>query len=70
MRHLGWLAAIPFIGILGGAFFFDRVTPLVLGMPLLLAWIVLWILLTAAIMGLVYRLDPANREGRGEGAAR
>jgi len=70
MRHLGWLAAIPFIGILGGAFLFNRVAPLVLGMPVLLAWIVLWILLTAAIMALVYRLDPANRESRGEGTAR
>ena len=30
-------------------------------MPLLLAWIVLWILLTSAIMGLIYALDPANR---------
>jgi predicted membrane channel-forming protein YqfA (hemolysin III family) len=55
------LAALPFIGILLGVPFVNRVEPLVLGMPLVLAWIVLWVVLTAAIMAVVYRLDPANR---------
>jgi hypothetical protein len=55
------LAALPFLGMLVGSLFLNRVTPLVLGMPLLLAWLVLWILLSSAIMGLIYWLDPANR---------
>ncbi|MCG5073294.1 DUF3311 domain-containing protein [Paraburkholderia tagetis] len=55
------LAALPFIGILIGVPFVNRTEPLVLGMPLVLAWIVLWVVLTAAIMGIVYKLDPANR---------
>ncbi|HEY4805768.1 MAG TPA: DUF3311 domain-containing protein [Paraburkholderia sp.] len=55
------LAALPFIGILLGVPFVNRTEPLVLGMPLVLAWIVMWVVLAAAIMGLVYRLDPANR---------
>ena len=55
------LAALPFIGILLGVPFFNRVEPLVLGMPLVLAWIVMWVVLTAVIMTVVYRLDPANR---------
>jgi hypothetical protein len=55
------LAALPFIGILLGVPFFNRVEPLVLGMPLVLAWIVMWIVLTAVIMATVYWLDPANR---------
>ena len=50
MRPLFLLALLPFIAILGGVFFVNRVTPLVFGMPLLLAWIVLWILLSSAIM--------------------
>jgi len=59
------LSALPFLGILGGIFFVNRVTPLVFGMPLVLAWIVLWVVLSSAIMALVYRLDPTNRrEGR------
>jgi hypothetical protein len=33
-------------------------------MPFLLAWIVLWILLTSVVMGIVYLMDPANRDER------
>ncbi len=55
------LAALPFIGILLGVPFVNRVEPLVLGMPLVLAWIVFWVVMSAVIMGLVYRLDPTNR---------
>ncbi|MGN6666355.1 MAG: DUF3311 domain-containing protein [Trinickia sp.] len=57
------LAVLPFIGILLGIPFVNRVEPLVLGMPLVLAWIVLWVILSAIIMAIVYRLDPANRAG-------
>ncbi|HEV3431475.1 MAG TPA: DUF3311 domain-containing protein [Paraburkholderia sp.] len=56
------LAALPFIGILLGVPFVNRTEPLILGMPLVLAWIVLWVVLTSAIMAIVYRLDPVNRD--------
>jgi len=62
MALVRWLAVLPFLGILVGTPFFNRVEPLVLGMPLLLAWIIMWIILTAAIMALIYLLDPANRD--------
>ncbi len=55
------LALLPFVGVLVGAWFFNRVTPLVFGLPVLLAWLLLWLLLTSAIMALIYYLDPANR---------
>jgi hypothetical protein len=55
------LAALPFVGVLVGAVFLNRVTPLVLGLPLLMAWLILWILLTSAIMAVIYFTDPANR---------
>jgi Protein of unknown function (DUF3311) len=57
------LAVLPFVGILVGVPWLNRVEPLVFGMPLILAWIVLWILLTAVIMGIIYACDPANRGG-------
>ncbi|HEY3598544.1 MAG TPA: DUF3311 domain-containing protein [Paraburkholderia sp.] len=60
------LAVLPFIGILLGVPFVNRVEPLVLGMPLVLAWIVLWVVLSAAIMAIIYRLDPANRQPAAE----
>lgn len=56
-----YLAALPFLGILVGAPFLKHATPMILGLPPLLAWIVLWIFLTAAIMAIIYRCDPANR---------
>jgi uncharacterized protein DUF3311 len=55
------LAALPFLGILVGAIFFNRVDPLIAGLPTMLAWLVMWVVLTSAIMGLIYWLDPENR---------
>jgi hypothetical protein len=52
---------LPFIGILLGVPFVNQTEPLVLGMPLVLAWIVMWVVLAAVIMGIIYRLDPVNR---------
>jgi hypothetical protein len=59
-----WLALLPPLAILIGPFFLNRVTPYVLGMPFLLAWLVIWILLTAAIISVIFLFDPANREER------
>lgn len=63
MRPLYLLAALPFIGILVGTTFANRVEPFVFGMPFVLFWIVLWVVLTSVIMAVIYRFDPANREG-------
>lgn len=65
MKSLQWLAALPFLGMMAGPFFLNRVEPLVLGMPLLLAWLVGCTVATSAIMALIYLTDPANR-GPGE----
>ena len=62
MKLIHALAALPFIGILVGIAFADRVEPFVLGMPFILFWIAAWVLLTSVIMAVVYRLDPENRE--------
>lgn len=64
------LALLPFLGVLVGAYFFNRVTPLVFGLPFLLAWLLLWLLLTSAIMALIYCLDPANRPGAADDGQR
>ncbi|MFF8803009.1 MULTISPECIES: DUF3311 domain-containing protein [unclassified Methylobacterium] len=62
MKQLRWLAALPALGMLVGPFVFNRVEPMVLGMPLLLAWLVACTVATSAIMALIYLTDPANRE--------
>lgn len=61
MRWVRWLALLPFLGMLGGPFVLNRVTPLVLGLPLLLAWLVFCVLMTSVIMGVIYLCDPENR---------
>jgi hypothetical protein len=63
MRNVRWLAVIPFLALIVGPFFVNRATPLVAGLPFLLAWIVAWILITVAILAVIYAADPANREG-------
>ena len=62
MKLMHVLAALPFIGILLGVAFANRVEPFVFGMPFILFWIVAWVVLTSIIMAVVYRLDPSNRE--------
>jgi uncharacterized protein (DUF2062 family) len=56
------LAAVPFLGFLLGIEFFDRVMPFVFGVPMVLAGIVAWVILSALIIGIIYVCDPANRE--------
>ncbi|HYS67992.1 MAG TPA: DUF3311 domain-containing protein [Paraburkholderia sp.] len=56
------LAALPFIGILLGVPFVNRVEPLMLGMPFVLAWIVMWVVLSSIIMAIIYRMDASNRQ--------
>lgn len=62
MRSIRWLAVVPFLALLVGPFFVNRASPLILGLPVLLAWIVAWILITSLIMLVIYAVDPANRE--------
>jgi hypothetical protein len=66
VRRYRWLAILPAVGILGGVPFANRVEPYVLGLPFLLFWIVSWVLLTAAIMGVVLALDRRRDAGGGE----
>lgn len=62
MRITHVLGCIPFIGMLGGVPFVNKVTPYVLGMPFILFWIVLWVVLISVIMAVINKLDSVNRE--------
>lgn len=59
IRYLGW---VPPIGTLIGPVINNAVYPFILGMPFILGWTVVWLLLTPIIMGFVYLADPANKE--------
>ena len=60
MSGVRWLAILPVLGILIGTAFVNQVEPLVLGMPFVLAWIVGWVVVGAAVMALIYAIDPIN----------
>lgn len=62
MKHLRWLAVLPPAGMLLGPYVLNRVEPLVLGMPLLLAWLVGCTVATSVVMAVIYLTDPANRD--------
>jgi hypothetical protein len=62
LQHV--LAALPFAGILAGMFFANSVEPYVLGLPFAMFWVVMWVVLAAGIMAVVYRLDARDREER------
>jgi uncharacterized membrane protein len=55
MKHIGWLAVIPFIGMCAGPIIHNSATPFIL------AWMVAWVFLTSLIMAVIYCLDPARR---------
>jgi Protein of unknown function (DUF3311) len=61
MRTFRWAALLPFLALIIGPFFVNRVTPYVLGLPFLLAWIVIWVVLSSAIMAVIFWFDPENR---------
>ena len=47
-------AAIPFITLVFALPLVNRIEPVILGFPFLLFWILSWVVLTPAILGLAY----------------
>lgn len=62
------LALLPALGMLGGLPFANRVYPLILGLPFLMAWLVFWVVATAGIMAWVLHLDRAHERARTRGS--
>ena len=60
-RLLKLLGTIPWLAMLAGMPFVNRPGVFVLGLPLPLAWAIGCTLLAAAVLALVFTLDPANR---------
>jgi hypothetical protein len=55
------IAGLPFVGILAGMFFVNSVEPYVLGLPFAMFWVVMWVVVSAGLMAVVYRLDTRDR---------
>nr|WP_285877000.1 DUF3311 domain-containing protein [Fictibacillus phosphorivorans] len=54
------LLLIPFIGLCVLLPLANRIEPYILGMPFLLFWVVLWMILSSVTLLIVYKLDPEN----------
>jgi hypothetical protein len=62
MKPIYYLSLIPVLGIVGGVFVANRVTPYVFELPFFIFWYVCCLLLTSGVVALIYKWDPANRE--------
>lgn len=65
-------AAVPFIAMCFTVPLWDRVFPLVFGMPFNMFWLVSWILITPLFMWQAYRIETAHmkapeKEGKANG---
>ena len=61
------LGSIPFLAVCFSVSLWDRVYPMVFGLPFNFFWLILWLLLTPAFMWGAYRLEtrppePAERD--------
>ncbi|MGB6605574.1 MAG: DUF3311 domain-containing protein [Steroidobacteraceae bacterium] len=59
------LALIPFVAMCFTVPLWDRIDPMLLGLPFNLFWLAAWIVLTSLCLAIAYRLERA-RERRDE----
>lgn len=62
MRPVHALAVLPLAAVVVGPFFFNRVTPFLFGMPFLLGWLSLTLVLTSIVMGIIFRSDSRQSQ--------
>src|SRR6185369_3085188 len=60
-HHL--LALVPLLALLFSPYIANKLEPRILGMPFLLGWIVVWVLLTSVVMFVIQRLDGDEDSG-------
>lgn len=60
MKYIGVLAVIPVLAMLLGPILHNSATPFILGMPFILGWIVLCVIMVSVVMAIIYVLDPAR----------
>lgn len=56
-----WLAAIPFAAMCFSVALWDRIDPVILGLPFNLFWLIAWIVLSSLCMWIAYRVDAKQR---------
>jgi hypothetical protein len=69
MKYIGLLAIIPFVGMFVGPIFHNSSTPFILGMPFILGWIVVWMIITSIVMAIIFWFDPIRLSANPDGDA-
>jgi Protein of unknown function (DUF3311) len=59
------LGLIPFLAMCFSVALWDRVEPMILGVPFNLAWLICWIVLSTVCMAAAYRVEAARDKGDG-----
>jgi hypothetical protein len=62
------LGLIPFAAVCFSVSLWDRVYPMVLGIPFNLFWLILWIVVSPLCMWCAYRLEARRAEDRSRGS--
>jgi len=57
------VGSVPFTAVCFSVPLWDRVYPMVLGLPFNFFWLILWILITPLIMSIAYRLERGRSSG-------
>ena len=67
------LGAVPFLMLVFALPLVNRIEPVILGLPFILFWILIWVALTPLVLFAAYRLEKKNGppdSGRSPGLAR
>ena len=62
-----FLGLIPFAAMCFSVTLWDRLDPMILGVPFNLAWLVCWIVLTSLCMWAAFRVEAARGKKHGAG---
>jgi len=52
--------AIPFLTLVFALPFVNRIKPVILGLPFVLFWILLWVVLTPAVLWAAYKIEKKH----------
>lgn len=58
------VGCLPLFAVCFSVPLWDRIHPMVLGLPFNFFWLILWILITPLIMSIAYRLESRRNSGR------
>jgi hypothetical protein len=61
------LGFIPFVGMCFSVPIWDRVDPMIFGLPFNLAWLMAWIVISTLCMAAAYRVESARDKRNGGG---